>query len=52
MDFIGPLKDDSGFNCILSITDHMGADIRIVPTQIDITTEDLAILFFDHWYCD
>ena len=52
MDFIRPLKDDSGFNSILSITDHMGADIHIVPTQIDITAEDLAVLFFDHWYCE
>ena len=52
MDFIRPLKDDSGFNSILSITDHMGADIHIVPTRIDITAEDLAVLFFDHWYCE
>ena len=27
MDFFGPLKEDSSFNCILSITDCPGADI-------------------------
>ena len=32
MDFIGPLKEDSGFNSILLITDHMGANICIIPT--------------------
>ena len=49
MDFIGPLKEDSGFNCILSITDCLGADIRIVPTHTDISADDLAILFFNNW---
>jgi hypothetical protein len=52
MDFIGPLKPDRGYNCILTITDRLGADIRIIPTQIDISAEDLAILFFDHWFCE
>ena len=52
MDFIGPLKEDSGFNCILSITDRLGADIRIVPTCTDISADDLAILFSDNWYCE
>ena len=52
MDFIGPLKEDLGFNCILSITDRLGADIRIIPTRTDISAENLAILFFDHWYCE
>lgn len=32
MDFTGPLKEDLAYNCILSMTDHMGADIHIVPT--------------------
>ena len=34
MDFIGPLKEDLGFNCILSITDDLGANIRIIPTCV------------------
>src|SRR6202050_3721582 len=51
MDFIGPLKVDHGYDCILTITDCLGADIRFIPTQIDISTEDLAVIFFDHWFC-
>ena len=52
MDFVGPLKEDLGFNCILFITDQLGAEIRIVPTRMDISTENLAVLFFNHWYCE
>jgi hypothetical protein len=47
----GPLPLDNGFDCILSITDRIGSDIHIVPTRTDINAEDLALLFFDHWYC-
>src|SRR5229473_6657522 len=32
MDFIGPLPIDNGYDCILTITDHLGSDIRIIPT--------------------
>jgi hypothetical protein len=52
MDFIGPLKPDEGFDAILTITDRLGADIRIIPTQINICAEDLAVLFFNHWFCE
>jgi hypothetical protein len=52
MDFIRPLPLDSGYDCILSITDQLGSDVRIIPTCIDITTEDLAVLFFDNWFCE
>jgi hypothetical protein len=45
MDFIGPLKPDEGFDAILTITDRLGVDICIIPTQIDICAEDLAVLF-------
>ena len=34
------------------MTDRLGSDIRIIPTRIDITVEDLALLFFNHWYCE
>jgi hypothetical protein len=52
MDFIGPLPLDGNSDCILSITDRLGADVRIIPTKINISAEDLALLFFDHWYCE
>src|ERR1700692_4297243 len=52
MDFIGPLPLDENFNCILSMTDQLGSDIHIIPTHLDITAKDLAVIFFDHWYCE
>lgn len=52
MDFIGPLPEDEGFNCIVSFTDHLNSDIRIIPTRTDISAVDLAIIFFNKWYCN
>jgi Integrase zinc binding domain len=53
LDFIGPLpKDEEGFDCILSMTDRLGSDIRIIPTTVDINAEQLAMLFFNNWYCE
>src|ERR1700729_4262735 len=52
IDFIGPLPLDENYDCILSMTDRLGSDIRIIPTRLDITAEDLAVIFFDHWYCE
>jgi len=51
MDFIGPLPLDEGYDCILSITDHIGSDVWIIPRKSDISAEDPAVVFFDHWYC-
>ena len=52
MDFIGPLPLDQGHNCILTITDRLGSDIRIIPTSTALTAKELAVIFFDHWYCE
>jgi len=52
IDFIGPLPEDEGFNCILTMTDRLGSDIRIIPTRTDISAETLASIFFKHWYCE
>jgi hypothetical protein len=53
MDFVGPLLPDEGHDCILTMTDQLGgADIRIVPTKTTLKTEELATLFFIHWYCE
>jgi RNase H-like domain found in reverse transcriptase/Integrase zinc binding domain len=52
MDFVGPLPLDDNFDCILSITDRLGSDVRIVPTKSDINAEDLALVFFNTWYCE
>ena len=52
MGFIGPLPLDENCDCILSMTDRLGPNVRIVPTHIDIMAEDLALSFFNHWYCE
>jgi len=52
MDFIRALPTDNGDDCILSITDCLRADVHIVPTNSNITAEDLTITFFDNWYCE
>jgi hypothetical protein len=51
MDFIGPLPLDGGFDCLLTLTDRLGADIRLVPCTMSQTVDDLAHLFFTRWYC-
>jgi hypothetical protein len=52
IDSIGPLPEDEKFNCILSMMDRSGSDVRIVPTRTNISAEDAAALFFEHWYCE
>lgn len=52
MDFIGPLPIDNGYDCILTITDRLGSDIRIIPTTCSLTAQRLAELFFREWYCE
>jgi hypothetical protein len=36
IDFVGLLLEDDGFNCIVTMTDRLGADIRIALTRTDI----------------
>ena len=52
MDFIGELPEGDGFNCILTITDRLHSSVHLVPTRTDITAKQLAVLFFDHWFCE
>jgi hypothetical protein len=52
MDFVGPLPEEDGFDCVLTITDRLGSDLRIIPLRMDATAEDVARLFFDTWYCE
>ncbi|KAG9217547.1 hypothetical protein CCMSSC00406_0008474 [Pleurotus cornucopiae] len=52
LDFMGPLPPDEGFNYLLTITDRLGADIRLIPCRKDVTAERVAALFFDHWHCE
>jgi hypothetical protein len=52
IDFIGPLPEDDGCNCIASFTDRLGTDIQLAATRTNITAEDFALIFFDKWYCE
>ena len=53
IDFIGPLPEDNGKNCILTMTDRLGgADICIVLTCTNTSAEETAALFFKYWYCE
>lgn len=52
LDFVGPLPEDHGYNMLLTITDSLGADLRLVPCRTDDDARTTARLFFDHWYCE
>jgi hypothetical protein len=52
MDFIGPLPEDNGFNCILTITDRLNSEYRFIPAWTDVSAKQLALIFFDKWYCE
>jgi len=43
LDFIGLLPEDRGFNCILTITDWLNLEFRLIPTRMDITVKELVI---------
>ena len=52
IDFIGPLPEDQGYKMLVTMTDCLGADIRLVTCWNTITASQLTTLFFDHWYCE
>lgn len=52
IDFVRPLPNDDRHDCIMTFTDCLGSDIRIVPTTTTLTAEQMACLFFDNWYCE
>lgn len=52
INFIGPLPLDEGFDCITTMTCRSGSDIRIVPCNIKVNAKQLAVLFFNEWYCE
>lgn len=52
IDFIGPLPADNGHDCIVTMTCRAGSDVRIIPCSIKMTADELAVLFFNEWYCE
>ena len=51
LDFVGPLPEDHGYNCIFTMTDHLGSDYCLIPTRTNASAEDVTLLVFDNWYC-
>jgi hypothetical protein len=52
IDFIGPLPEENGFDCLITMTDRLNSDVQLVPCTTRTTAEQLAVLFFDKWYCE
>lgn len=52
IDFIGPLPEENGFDCLITMTDRLNSDVQLVPCTTRTTAEQLAGLFFDKWYCE
>ena len=44
VDFIGPLPEDNGYNSILTMTDCLGSDYRLIPTRTNASAEDIVLL--------
>lgn len=51
IDFIGPLPEDDSFNMLVTMTDCLAADIRLISCCNTITAQEFTSLFFNHWYC-
>jgi hypothetical protein len=52
LDFIGPLPEENSKDTILTMTDPLGADIRIVGTHSSYTAAQITVVLFDEWYCE
>ena len=45
-------RDRLGVVTLITFTDQLGSDIRLIPTTTTLTAEHFAELFFQHWYCE
>lgn len=52
IDSIGPLPTDDGYDVIITMTDHLGADIQIAPCTTTMSAEEFTNIFFNTWYCE
>ena len=34
------------------MTDRLNSDVRIIPTKTTLMAEELAVVFFNNWYCE
>lgn len=52
IDFIGPLPEEDGKDTIMTMTDLLGADVRLAATRSTATAADIALVLFNEWYCE
>jgi hypothetical protein len=52
LDFVGPLPEEGGKDTILTMTDLLGAEIRLAPLHSTATAAEVAVILFDEWYCE
>ena len=52
LDFIGPLPEEHGKDTILTMTDLLGANIRIAATHSTYTAAQVTVALFNEWYCE
>ncbi|KAF9441589.1 hypothetical protein P691DRAFT_622707, partial [Macrolepiota fuliginosa MF-IS2] len=45
INFIGPLPKDDGFDFLATVTDCLGADIKLIPCCTTTSAEEFAQLF-------
>jgi hypothetical protein len=52
LDFVGPLPEEGGKDTILTMTDLLGAEVRLAPLHSTATAAEVALVLFDEWYCE
>lgn len=52
LDFVGPLPKEEGKDTILTMTDLLGAEVRLAPIHSSATAKEIAVVLFDEWYCE
>ena len=52
LDFVGPFPEEGGKDTILTMTDLLGAEVRLAPIHSSATAAEVATVLFDEWYCE
>ena len=48
IDFVGPLPLEEGYNSLVTFTNRLRSDIRIIPMTTLLTAKKFILLFFKH----
>lgn len=49
IDFISPLPVSLGYDQLIVITDHLTGYVILIPTNMTMSSSELACLLYDHW---